>query len=78
MKKKVIKDLVELNGVEHKNMYGVIYKGKEYTCNIYYRDDDCGSFQTEIFDAKGNEINKEKLFEEIENFVLENEECEEE
>ena len=68
-KMKKQKDLVKLKTTTHKNIYGVIYKGNVYTCNLYYNDDDCSSFQTEVFDEKENEVD-ENLFEEVEEFVI--------
>ncbi len=66
-----MENLVELRTTEHKNIYEVTYNGKEYICNLYYRDDNCGSFQEEIFDKEGNEIEDKKLFEEIRSIVFE-------
>lgn len=65
---------IELKNVETKNIYGVIYKGKEYTVNLYYSTDNCGDYEMEIWDNKGNELNDKKLKKEIEKFVLSKEE----
>lgn len=74
MKKQINKteDMVYLKTSQHKIIYDVIFKGKEYTCIFYYNDDDCERFETKIFDRKDKKINDENLCEEIENFVTEN------
>lgn len=67
--KKKIDNYVELKTTETKNIYGVIYKEKSYVVNCYFSDDNCGDYEWEVFDEKGNYIKDENLKDEITNFV---------